>query len=228
MTRRDCPKSRRRCDARFESALARRGFVAIAGLDEAGRGCLFGPVFASAVILPLAAQIDGVNDSKQLTPAARQRLAAQVEETASCWALGRADAVEIDRINIYQASRLAMKRAVSALSIPPDFLLVDALQVDVPVAQRALIKGDARSRTIAAASILAKVHRDACMLEWDLLYPQYGLARNKGYGSPDHLAALERFGPTPQHRFTFAPVRRFLPSGQLDFTPADRGGRSAG
>lgn len=188
--------------------------MAVAGLDEAGRGCLFGPVFASAVILSPDAQIDGVDDSKQLAPAVRERLAAEIKDVAACWAVAQADAGEIDRINIYQASRLAMKRAVCGLRLPPDFLLVDALQVDVPVPQRALIRGDARSRTIAAASILAKVHRDSCMVEWDSLYPQYDLARNKGYGSQAHLAALERFGPTPQHRFTFEPVSRCLPPRQ--------------
>jgi ribonuclease HII len=210
----DRPKPRLRCDARFERALARRGFAAVAGLDEVGRGSLFGPVTASAVILPLEREPRGIRDSKQLTPRRREELAVQIKETALAWAVDQASAAEIDEINIYQASRLAMKRAVSRLRIVPDFLLVDALSIDLPLPQRALIKGDAKSRSIAAASILAKVHRDSSMREWDEMYPQYGLARGKGYGSPEHLAALKEFGPTPLHRFTFEPVRRFLPPRQ--------------
>jgi ribonuclease HII len=199
----------------------------VAGLDEAGRGCLFGPVVASAVILPPEAPLAGVRDSKQLSPAERERLAAEIKSAAAAWSVAQSGPAEIDRINIYQASRLAMKRAVETLGRTPDFLLVDALRVDAPQPQRPLIKGDARSRSIAAASILAKVHRDACMLEWDRIYPQYQLARNKGYGSPAHLAALERYGPTPQHRFSFAPVRRLLPPVQpalgLAAAPGARG-----
>lgn len=207
--------ARFRCDGRFERALYRRGCQAVAGLDEAGRGSLFGPVFAAAVIFPPEGRIPGARDSKELGTARREELAGEIRAAATAWAVAQADAAEIDRINIYQASRLAMKRAVQQLSLPPDFLLVDALSVDLPLPQRGLIKGDARSRCIAAASILAKVQRDACMREWDAFYPQYGLARGKGYGTPEHLAALEQFGPTPQHRFTFEPVRRLLPPRQM-------------
>jgi ribonuclease HII len=169
---------------------------------------LFGPVFAAAVIFPPEVGIRGVRDSKELGPARREELAEEIRAAATAWAVAYADASEIDRINIYQASRLAMRRAAL-------HLLVDALSVDLPVPQRALIRGDARSRSIAAASILAKVHRDSCMRDWDAFYPQYGLARGKGYGTSEHLAALEQFGPTPQHRFTFEPVRRLLPPRQL-------------
>jgi len=204
-----------RCDGRFERALARRGYLAVAGLDEAGRGSLFGAVFAAAVILPLDARLPGVRDSKELSPARREELAEEIRCAATAWAVADADAAEIDGVNIYQASRLAMKRAVTRLASPPDFLLVDALRVDLPVPQRALIKGDARSRSIAAASILAKVFRDASMREWDRVYPQYGLSRGKGYGTREHLAALEEFGPTAHHRFTFEPVSRFLPQPQM-------------
>jgi ribonuclease HII len=130
------------------------------------------------------------------------------------WALAQAGSQEIDRINIYQASRLAMLRAVRQLAPSPDFVLVDALRLDLEVEQLGLIKGDARVHSIAAASILAKVGRDACMLEWDSIYPRYGLARHKGYGTPEHLAALEEFGPTAQHRVTFEPVRRLAEAGQ--------------
>lgn len=215
--------SRPRCDGRFERALAKRGYVAVAGLDEAGRGALFGPVAAAAVILSADARLPGVRDSKQLEEPRREELALEIKAAATAWGIGEASAAEIDRINIYQASRLAMKRAVAGLRTRPDFLLVDALSVDLPLPQRALIKGDARSRTIAAASILAKVHRDACMREWNELYPQYGLARGKGYGTPSHVAALAVFGPTPHHRFTFEPVARFLPPRQMELA-AEAGG----
>jgi len=215
-----------RCDARFERALARRGYVAVAGLDEAGRGSLFGSVVAAAVILPLDARLPGVKDSKELGAARREELAAEIRSTATAWAVADADEAEIDRVNIYQASRLAMKRAVTRLATPPDFLLVDALSLDVPLPQQALIKGDARARSIAAASILAKVFRDASMREWDRVYPQYGLSRGKGYGTREHLAALEEFGPTAHHRFTFDPVARFLPRWQMPpglTTPEEEG-----
>ncbi len=192
----------------------------MAGLDEAGRGSLFGPVVAAAVILSPDARLRGVRDSKELSPSRREELSCEIKGRAAAWAVGEASAAEIDRINIYQASRLAMKRAVLALRVAPDFLLVDALRVDLPCPQRDLIKGDARSRTIAAASVVAKVHRDACMREWDELYPQYGLARGKGYGTPEHLAALAEFGPTPHHRFTFEPVTRFLPPRQMELALA--------
>ena len=212
--------SRLRCDARFERALAKRGFGAVAGLDEAGRGSLFGPVVAAAVILSPDARLRGVRDSKELVPSIREGLSCEIKARAVAWAVGEASAAEIDRINIYQASRLAMKRAVQGLGVSPDFLLVDALTLDLPQPQRALIKGDARSRTIAAASIVAKVYRDACMREWDELYPQYGLARDKGYGTREHLAALAEFGPTAHHRFTFEPVSRFLPPRQMELALA--------
>jgi ribonuclease HII len=204
-----------RCDGRLERALARRGYLAIAGLDEAGRGSLFGAVFAAAVILPPDVRLPGVRDSKVVPAARREELAAEIREKATAWAVAQVEAAEIDRINIYQASRLAMQRAVAGLRTQPDFLVVDALQVDWPLPQRALIKGDARVRSIAAASILAKVSRDASMREWDREFPPYGLARHKGYGTPEHLAALERFGPTAFHRRTFEPVRRLLPQAQF-------------
>jgi ribonuclease HII len=184
-------------------------------LDEAGRGSWFGPVFAAAVIFPPGVAIRGIRDSKQLGPQRREELAGEIQASARAWAVAQAGADEIDRINIYQASRLAMKRAVMQLPIAPDFLLVDAMNVDLPLPQRALIRGDERSRSIAAASILAKVQRDACMRQWDEMFPQYGLIRGKGYGTPEHLAALERFGPTAYHRFSFGPVRRLLPPRQM-------------
>jgi len=196
-----------RCGSYFEAAARARGYRRVAGLDEAGRGCLFGPVYAAAVILAPERPIRGLRDSKELTPDEREALAGEIRERAAAWAVAWVEAAEIDRLNIYQASRLAMLRALSRLDPPPDYLLVDALELEAAVPQKALIHGDARCRSIAAASILAKVERDRAMLAWDQIYPQYGLRRNKGYGSPEHLEALRRYGPTPQHRASFAPVR---------------------
>ena len=187
----------------------------MAGLDEAGRGCLFGPVFAAAVILSPERPVAGLRDSKQLAAPRREDLAALIRERAASWAVAQAGPEEIDRINILQASRLAMKRAVEKLSLPPDYLLVDAITVDLPVPQRALIKGDVRCRSIAAASILAKVARDARMEEFDRIYPQYGLAIHKGYPTVKHIRALEQYGPTPLHRASFAPVRELIGVRQL-------------
>jgi ribonuclease HII len=196
-----------RCVAKFERDAHRLGFRLVAGLDEAGRGSLFGPVFAAAVILSPERPIRGLNDSKLLEAERREELAVLIQERSVAWAVASVDASEIDRINIYQASRLAMKLAVEQLRSPADFLLVDALKVDLPLPQQALIHGDVRCRSIAAASILAKVHRDECMRAWDLLFPRYGLARHKGYATPDHLEALRQHGATPLHRHSFAPVR---------------------
>lgn len=179
----------------------------MAGLDEAGRGCLFGPVFAAAVILDPERPIRGLNDSKQLDPERRMVLAARIRERARAWAVASVDSQTIDRINILEASRLAMKLAVLRLETSPDYLLVDAIRIDSPIEQRPLIHGDALSFSIAAASILAKVDRDAAMAEWDRQYPGYGLAGNKGYATPDHRKALAELGPTPHHRFSYAPVR---------------------
>jgi ribonuclease HII len=195
------------CSSRYERAAWAQGFVRVAGLDEAGRGCLFGPVCAAAVILDPERSIRGLNDSKQLEPQRRVVLAGRIRERALAWAVEFVDAKTIDRVNILQASRLAMKRALERLSLRPDYLLVDALQLDSPIKQLPLVHGDARSFSIAAASILAKVDRDAALAELDRVYPGYGLARNKGYGTPDHLCALTALGPTPLHRYSFAPVR---------------------
>jgi ribonuclease HII len=182
------------------------GALHVAGVDEVGRGCLFGPVFAGAVILDPSRPIRGLNDSKVLDAARREVLDERIRERALAWAVGAADSFEIDDINILQASRLAMKRAVEKLSIRPDYLLVDACTVDLPIEQKALIKGDARSISIAAASIIAKVARDRVLTEWDRVFPQYGLARHKGYYTPEHVAAIQEHGPTWLHRYSFAPV----------------------
>jgi len=179
----------------------------IAGIDEAGRGALFGPVVAAAVILNPRRRIVGLDDSKKLVAERRTELAARIHTHALAWAVAEIDAQRIDAWNIYQASRQAMTAALEQLTISPDYLLIDAMQLDVLIEQRSLIKGDARSVSIAAASILAKTHRDARMEEWDAVYPQYGLARHKGYATPDHLEALRLHGPSPLHRHSFAPVR---------------------
>jgi ribonuclease HII len=199
------------CDTRFERKARQAGYRQIAGVDEVGRGCLFGPVFAAAVILDPDLPIRGLRDSKQLNPERREVLAGRIRERAIAWAIGAADVFEIDRLNILQASRLAMRRAVEKLSPRADYLLVDATTVEGGLVQMALIHGDTRSQSIAAASIVAKVARDASMVRWHEVFPRYGLDRNKGYSTPDHLAALRAFGPTSLHRFSFEPVRQSCP-----------------
>jgi ribonuclease HII len=207
-----------RCEATLERELRARGFHAIAGVDEVGRGCLFGPVVAAAVILSPDRPVRGLNDSKLLEAERREVLAERIRERAVAWAVAAVDAATIDSINIYQASRVAMRMAVNRLQTAPDFLLVDAVPIELPLPQRPLIKGDARCHAIAAASIVAKVHRDALMRVWDEVFPEYGLAAHKGYGTPEHCKAIEKFGPTPLHRLSFEPVRahcRF----PIDYSP---------
>jgi ribonuclease HII len=197
----------RLCSSRFERAARKLGWTRIAGLDEAGRGALFGPVVAAAVILNPKRRIVGLDDSKQLAPDRRTILADRIRQHALAWAVAEIDAQRIDAWNIYQASRQAMTAALQQLAVVPDYLLIDAIQLDVLIEQKSLIKGDCKSVSIAAASILAKTHRDSRMEEWDSVYPQYGLARHKGYATADHLEALRHHGPTPLHRYSFAPVR---------------------
>ena len=197
----------RLCSSRFERAARQLGWTRIAGIDEAGRGALFGPVVAAAVILNPKRRIVGLDDSKKLPAERRTTLAERIREHAVAWAVAEIDAQRIDAWNIYQASRQAMTAALQQLAISPDYLLIDAMQLDVLIEQKSLIKGDARSISIAAASILAKTHRDKCMEKWDAVYPQYGLAQHKGYGTPEHLEALRQHGPSPLHRRSFAPVR---------------------
>lgn len=192
----------------YERTARKLGFQCIAGADEAGRGSLFGPVYAAAVVLHPDRAIRGLRDSKQLSAERREELSSKIRDRALCWAVATADADEIDRINIYQASRLAIRRAIEALQPCPDYLLVDALQIDLDIPQQGIIHGDALSPSIAAASILAKVDRDACMCHFDVVYPGYGLARHKGYPTPEHFDALARLGPTPHHRMSYAPVRQ--------------------
>lgn len=188
----------------FEKNLWSQGFEYIAGVDEVGRGCLFGDVVAAAVILPQGLIIEGINDSKKLTEKKRELLFTQITEQAISYSIARVPANIIDELNIKQASRLAMKLAVEGLNVTPQQLLIDAEQIDSPIPQQGIVKGDARSQSIGAASILAKVTRDRlCENEWEEQYPQYGIAKHKGYGTKAHNAAILEHGPSIMHRKTF-------------------------
>lgn len=201
------PRRKSTCTLELELQARAEGYKAVAGVDEAGRGCLFGPVYAAAVILDPERPIAGLDDSKKLDAGVRDGLAVLIRERAVAWAVATATAAEIDRINILQASRLAMRRAVEGLAVAADYLLVDATAVALPLAQKNVIHGDALSQSIAAASILAKTSRDALLAELDAKYPGYELASNKGYPAPAHLRGLDLLGPTEEHRMTYAPVR---------------------
>jgi len=197
---------------RFEIELWAEGYGLVAGVDEAGMAPLAGPVVAGAVILPQNYKLRGLNDSKKiLDPEKRDELAAQIKRDALCWSVGFAEVEEIDKINIYHAGLLAMQRAVGGLNYQPDFILVDARKIpNCIVPQRGIIRGDALSASIAAASIIAKTTRDAHMLELDALYSGYGLASHKGYPTPEHCRALKELGALPIHRRSFARVRQAL------------------
>lgn len=188
----------------YEKELWSEGFGAIAGVDEVGRGCLFGDVVAAAVILPPGLVIEGVNDSKKLSEKKRDQLYDIILRESLAWSAARIDAETIDRINIKQAARLAMKHAVEALQLPAEYLLVDAEKVDIQLPQQSIIKGDAKSQSIAAASIVAKVTRDRlCQVEWEQEYPAYGIAIHKGYATKLHRERLLQHGPSSLHRRSF-------------------------
>lgn len=188
----------------YEKALWEQGCQLIAGIDEVGRGCLFGDVVAAAVILPTGLVLEGINDSKKLSEKKRNELYEAITEQALYWSVARIDSEEIDRINIKQASRLAMKQAVMTMGADPDHLLVDAEKIDLDIPQQAIVKGDATSQSIAAASIVAKVTRDRlCTTEWETRYPGYGIAIHKGYATKLHREKLLELGPTPLHRRSF-------------------------
>ena len=194
----------------LENALRRVGFAHVAGVDEVGRGCLAGPVVAAAVVLHPGRHIAGVSDSKVVPAAERERLHDRILRHAIAWAIASADPVEIDRINIHQASLRAMQRAILALAPLPDIVLVDAFRVpDLPMAQRGVLHGDRRCSAIAAASIVAKVTRDRLMLELHGRDPRYGFDRHKGYATADHLDAVARFGYSDAHRRSFRPPTLF-------------------
>lgn len=201
-------------DLRFEGDLWASGLCRVAGLDEAGRGAWAGPVSAGAVILPpspdISAKLNHVRDSKQMSPAERAFWAEEIKTYAAAWGVGFATHVEIDELGIVPATRLAMERALTALCLPPEHLLIDALTLQICTPQTALIKGDARSLSIAAASVLAKTARDVCMIEMEETFPAYGFARHKGYGTADHQTALMLQGPCQIHRFSFSPIKSLL------------------
>jgi ribonuclease HII len=189
---------------RFEASLWEQGLTMVAGVDEVGRGCLFGDVVAAAVVLPRGLVVEGINDSKQLSEKKRERMYEEIVKEAVAWCVSRVESSVIDRINIRQASRLAMKQAVLGLGLSPEHLLVDAESVDLPIPQTPIVKGDALSQSIGAASILAKVTRDRLCAElWESLYPGYGISGHKGYATKEHREALLRMGPTPHHRQSF-------------------------
>ncbi len=191
-----------------ERKLWQKGYLLLAGLDEAGRGPLAGPVVAAACILPAQFDLPGLNDSKLLTERKREKLYSQIQAQAISYALGSAEPAEIDALNILQAAKLAMQRAVVGLKVRPHYLLIDALTLPaVKLPQLPLQGGDRLSATIAAASILAKVSRDRLMIELDALYPGYAFSKNKGYGSREHMQSLRHLGPSPIHRKSFAPVK---------------------
>ena len=196
------------CGLVFEELAWNDGFKFVAGIDEVGRGCIAGPVIAAACILDPAKPLpDGLNDSKQVAQERREEIAAELKEACLAFAIGTVEAPEIDRINILEATKVAMRSAVADLSPSADYLLVDALQLKgVLTPQRSIIKGDSVSASIAAASILAKTYRDELMRSYDATYPQYGFSGHVGYGTKAHLAAIQTHGPCPLHRMTFRGV----------------------
>lgn len=199
-----------------EKALYAQGYQLIAGIDEVGRGPLAGPVVAACVILPINEKILGLNDSKKISKSKHESIYQQVMEKALAVGIGTIDNEVIDHINIYEATKLAMKAALADLchrGKRPDYLLIDAMTLDLDIPQKAIIRGDANSLSIAAASLVAKVTRDRLMADWDKVYPGYGFAQNAGYGTKEHLKGLERLGVTPIHRKSFEPIKRVIECG---------------
>ncbi|MDP4125655.1 MAG: ribonuclease HII [Bacillota bacterium] len=192
-----------------EKKLWKKGYMFLAGIDEAGRGPLAGPVVAAACILPALFDLPGLNDSKLLTESKREKLYNQIRAQAIDFAIGSAEPAEIDALNILQATKLSMKRAIEGMTVRPHFLLIDAVELSaVNLPQLPLVGGDHLSASIAAASILAKVTRDRLMVELNALYPEYSFSKNKGYGTSEHMKVLRRLGPCPLHRRSFAPVKQ--------------------
>jgi len=201
----------------FEEDARACGYRWVAGLDEAGRGPLAGPVVGAAVILPRRFALEGLDDSKQVSPDNREDLFAGITQRARAWAIGVATEQEIDTVNILEATRIAWRRALNLLSVAPDFLLIDGTSLlGVSTPQRAVVKGDRLSLSIAAASILAKVSRDRLMLEYHRQYPQYQFHLHKGYPTPEHLRLVQEFGPSPIHRRSFQPIKTLLRTHQED------------
>ena len=206
------------CGFKLENAARKLGMTRIAGLDEVGRGPMFGPVVAAAVVLPPRCRLKGLTDSKQLTEKQRNEFDVIIRAEAEAWAIAAVDVETIDRINIRNASLLAMRLAIQQIAPAPDYLLIDGVDtIDWPCPQQPVVQGDSTSYSIAAASVLAKVHRDRLLVEFDEVFPGYGLARHKGYCSREHMAALARLGPTPQHRKSYQPVaQRILAFDQVE------------
>ena len=201
----------------FEEDARVCGYRRVAGLDEAGRGPLAGPVVGAAVILPRRFALKGLDDSKEVSPQHRDALFEAITQRALAWGVGVATEQEIDTFNILEATRLAWRRALGQLRVPPDFLLIDAASLPgVAIAQRAVVKGDRLSLSIAAASILAKVHRDRLMLDYHRRYPDYQFHLHKGYPTPEHLRLVQAFGPSPAHRRSFQPIKTLLQGHQED------------
>jgi ribonuclease HII len=199
-----CERIRLQAMLSYERAARENGFTYIAGVDEAGRGPLAGPVMAAAVILPEDFYLPGLNDSKKLSPQKREELCAGIKQQALCWGIGVGEVAEIEQYNILNASKLAMGRALISLSVKPDFVLLDALELDgLPVPQLGIVGGDRLSQSIAAASVIAKVTRDRWMSEMDKVFPGYGFAEHKGYPTAEHRRAIASLGPCAMHRKTF-------------------------
>lgn len=194
----------------YENTFYANGKKYIAGVDEVGRGSMIGPVITAAVILNPDMQIEGLNDSKKLSPKKRRELEQQIKAKALAWSIGEASIVEVDQLNVYQATKLAMKRAIDALNVQADAILIDAMPLEVNVESLSIIKGDSKSASIAAASIIAKEHRDRLIVEESMKYPEYQFDKNKGYLTKAHKEALLKFGPTEYHRTTFEPVKGML------------------
>ncbi len=194
----------------YEKELYKQGLTLVAGVDEVGRGPLAGPVVAAAVILPKNCKIKGLNDSKKIPKKKRLEIYHAVQDQALAIGIGIMDNHIIDQVNIYEATKLAMKKAISQLSPQPEHLLIDAMKLELPISQISIIKGDANSLSIAAASIVAKVTRDELMKEYDQQYPGYDFATNAGYGTAKHLEGLKKLGITPIHRTSFEPVKTLV------------------
>ena len=194
----------------YEQKYQKEGYKNIAGIDEVGRGPLAGPVIAAAVILPIGFYLPGIDDSKKLSEKKREEFYAEICDKAIAIGIGRIENDEIDRINIYEATKKAMLSAVLQLKPQPDFLLIDAVPLETPYPSESIIKGDGLSVSIAAASIVAKVIRDRLLKDYDLEYPEYGFAHNAGYGTKEHLDAIESYGITPIHRKSFSPIKEYL------------------
>ena len=214
------------CGWKLETAARKLGALRIAGLDEVGRGPMFGPVVAAAVVLPRKCRLKGLTDSKQLNEKQRNEFDIMIRAEAEAWAIAAVDVETIDRINIRNASLLAMRLAVEQITPTPDYLLIDGLDmIDWPCPQQPFVQGDSTSFSIAAASVLAKVYRDRLLIELDAVYPGYGLARHKGYCSREHMEALTRLGPTPLHRKSYQPVaQRMLVFDQVELVAAKQSG----